>query len=187
MSAVVSISRPLHVLVRFAQDQRGMSAVEFALVLPLMLTLYLGTAEISQGVGIDRKVTLTTRTAADLAARMSGISTSDMTNLLAASSAVIAPYDPTKLKVTVSLVSIDANSSATVSWSCTLNGTKRGTNSSVTLPTAFLNPSTALILSEVSYTYKPTIGYVITGTLNLSDQIYMRPRLSDSITGPSSC
>ena len=33
----------------------------------------------------------------------------------------------------------------------------------------------------MSYTYKPTIGYVVTGTLNLSDQIYMRPRLSDNV------
>ena len=37
-------------LVRFARDRRGVSAVEFAMLLPLMLTLYLGTVEISQGV-----------------------------------------------------------------------------------------------------------------------------------------
>lgn len=187
MNAVVPFLKPLRALVRFAQDSHGVSAVEFALVLPLLLTLYLGTVEVSQGIGIDRKVTLTTRTAADLAARASSISTSDMNNLLAASSAVIAPYNAAPLKVTLSLVSIDANSSAKVTWSCTLNGTKRGTNSSVTLPAALLNPSTALVWSEVSYSYKPAIGYVITGTLNLSDQIYMRPRLSDTITGPSSC
>ena len=39
----------------------------------------------------------------------------------------------------------------------------------------------SLILSEVSYSYRPTIGYVLTGTLNLSDKIYMRPRLSDCV------
>ena len=39
-----------------------------------------------------------------------------------------------------------------------------------------------LIWSEVAYNYKPTIGYVITGTLNLSDQIWMRPRLSETVT-----
>ena len=43
--------------------------------------------------------------------------------------------------------------------------------------------STSLIWSEVQYSYTPTIGYVITGTLTLKDQIYMRPRLSDSVTG----
>jgi hypothetical protein len=28
---------------------------------------------------------------------------------------------------------------------------------------------------------KPTIGYVVTGTLNLSGQIYMRPRKSSTV------
>ena len=51
----------------------------------------------------------------------------------------------------------------------------------MTLPTALKVANTSLIWSEVSYDYKPTIGYVITGTLTLSDQIYMRPRLSDTV------
>ena len=40
-----------------ARDQRGISVVEFALLLPLMVTLYLGVVEISQGISADRKVT----------------------------------------------------------------------------------------------------------------------------------
>jgi Flp pilus assembly protein TadG len=167
---------------RFRQDERGVSAVEFAMLLPLMITLYLGTVEISQGVGIDRKVTLTTRTVADLASQVSSINNTDMTNLLNASSSVIAPYDATKLKVTVSLVTIDANGQAKVTWSDTFQGTKRAVGSTVTLPAALNVANTSLVWSEVAYTYKPTIGYVVTGTLNLSDQIYMRPRLSDTVT-----
>jgi Flp pilus assembly protein TadG len=169
-------------LARFGRDQRGVSAVEFAMLLPLMITLYLGTVEVSQGVGADRKVTLTTRTVADLASQVSSINNTDMTNMLNASAAVIAPYDPSKLKVTVSEVKVDANGVAKVEWSDTLNGTKRGVGSTVTLPTALAVPNTYLIWSEVSYTYTPAIGYVITGSLNLSDQIWMRPRLSDSVT-----
>ena len=182
MTITISRLQRPRCLTRFACDEQGTSAVEFAMLLPLMLTLYLGTVEVSQGVGIDRKVTLTTRTAADLAAQVTSINNADMTNLLSASSAVIAPYDPSKLKVTVSLVSIDANGQAKIAWSDTLGGTKRATGSTVTLPTALNVANTSLVWSEVSYSYTPTIGYVITGTLNLSDQIYMRPRLSDSIT-----
>ena len=52
----------------------------------------------------------------------------------------------------------------------------------MTLPAALNVANTTLIWSEVSYSYKPAIGYVITGTLNLSDQICMRPRLSDTVT-----
>ncbi len=169
------------------RDERGVSAVEFAMLLPLMVTLYLGAVEISQGVAINRKVTLTARTVADLASQVSSINGSDMTNMLTAASSVVSPFSVNQLKVTVSAVSIDHNNVAKVSWSCTLNGTKRAVNSTVSLPTALNVANSQLIWSEVKYNYVPTIGYVVTGPLNLQDQIYMRPRLSDSVTGPSSC
>jgi Flp pilus assembly protein TadG len=172
-------------LARLAGDDRGVSAVEFAMLLPLMLTLYLGAVEISQGIGADRKVTLTARTVADLASQASSLATSDMTNSLNAASAVIAPYSDANLKVTVSQVKIDANSRATIDWSVTKNGTARSKGSSVTLPTALVVANSCLIWSEVQYTYKPTVGYVVTGTLTLKDQIYMRPRLSDCVTYPA--
>jgi Flp pilus assembly protein TadG len=173
-------------LVRLGRDQRGVSAVEFAMLLPLMITLYLGVVEISQAVGVDRKVTLTTRTVADLASQVTSISSADMTNLLAASSSVITPYNAAPLKVTVSQVYVDANGTAKINWSATLNGTKRAKDSTVTLPAALNVKDSYLIWSEVAYTYTPAIGYVVTGTLNLSDQIFMRPRLSNSVTC-SSC
>ena len=52
----------------------------------------------------------------------------------------------------------------------------------MTLPAALNTASTSLIWAEAQYAYTPTIGYVITGTMNLKDQIYMRPRLSDTVT-----
>src|SRR5262245_15321117 len=171
IALVLDLQRRLE---RFAQDKRGVSAVEFAMLLPLMVTLYLGSVEITQGVSIDRKVTLTTRTVADLASQVSSINNSDMTNMLSATAAVIAPFDQSKLKVVVSAVQIDNNGVAKVSWSDTLNGTKRAVGSTVTLPTALVVNNTTLIWSEVNYAYTPAIGYVVTGTLNLSDQIYMQ-------------
>ena len=100
MNSIISRFSLSQRVARFGKDERGVSAVEFAMLLPLMITLYLGTVEISQGVGIDRKVTLTTRTVADLASQVSSINNTDMTNLLNASASVISPYDVTKLKVT---------------------------------------------------------------------------------------
>jgi Flp pilus assembly protein TadG len=176
-------SRGLH---RFARDQRGIAAVEFAMLLPLMMTLYLGGVEVSQAVAIDRKVTLIARTVADLIAQVTSVNSTDMSNILAASSAVVAPYPDTKLKIVVSRVDINSSSVAKVIWSKTKNGTARAANSTVTLPTALTVPNTSLIWAETSYDYKPTIGYVITGTMTLKDQIYMRPRLSDTVAC-SSC
>src|SRR5262245_29539500 len=148
MTTIASLFRLPPVLARFASDRRGVSAVEFAMLLPLMMTLYLGAVEISQGVGISRKVTLTTRTVADLASQVASIANSDMTNMLNASASVIQPYDSSKLKVVVSAVTVDANGVAKVAWSDTLNGTARGVGSTVTLPTALNVANTTLIWSE---------------------------------------
>jgi hypothetical protein len=41
------------------------------------------------------------------------------------------------------------------------------------------------VLGEASYAYTPPVGYVLTGTMSLSDKIYMRPRLSASVDCPS--
>jgi Flp pilus assembly protein TadG len=166
---------------RLAGDERGVSAVEFAMLLPLMLALYLGAVEISQGIGADRKVTLTARTIADLVSQVPSINNADMSNSLNAAAAVMAPFPTTSLKVTVSSVTIDANGKATIAWSDSLNGTKRAVGSTVTLPAALNVPNSSLIWSEVEYSYKPTIGYIVSGTLALKDQIFMRPRLSDKV------
>jgi Flp pilus assembly protein TadG len=167
---------------RLSSDQGGVSAVEFALLLPLMVTLYLGTAEISQGISADRKVTMTTRTVADLISQVTTVNNVGMTDILNASSSVMAPYSTNGLVVTVTSVNIDANSKATVTWSDSLNGTPRAVGSTITLPAALVVANSSVIWSEVSYLYKPTIGYMITGTLTLKDQLYMAPRLSTSIS-----
>jgi Flp pilus assembly protein TadG len=162
-------------------DERGVSAVEFALLLPLMVTLYLGSAEISQAISADRKVTMTSRTVADLISQVSSINNAGMTDVLSASSSVMSPFTTTTLKVTVTSVSVDANGKATVDWSDTLGGTARTKGSTVTLPSALNIANTSLIWSEVSYVYTPAVGYLITGSLTLKDQLYMAPRISNTV------
>ena len=174
-----------NILRRLAGDRRGVSAVEFALVAPVMIGLYFGVVETSDGVGADRKVSLTTAALANLTAQVSTISTTDMTNILDASSAIIAPYDKSKLKITVTCISIDSSKRATVKWSVTRNGAAN--TGSVTLPAALAVASTQLILAEASYAYTPTVGYNITGTINLSDKMYMSPRITAPTYGTTAC
>jgi Flp pilus assembly protein TadG len=171
---------------RLARDERGVSAVEFAMLLPLMLTLYLGSVEISQGIAADRKVTLTSRTVGDLVSQVSSINNTDMTNTLNAATAVMAPYQVSKVKLTVSSIIIDNQGNATNDWSDSLNGTPRSKGSSVSVPAALNIANSSLIWSEAQFSYTPTIGYLISGTLTLKDQIYMRPRLSDKVTRTAS-
>jgi Flp pilus assembly protein TadG len=174
-------ARARGLLRRFHQDKRGVSAVEFAMLLPLMVTLYIGGVEVSSAIAVDRKVTLVARTLGDLVAQSTSVNATDMTNILNAASSVVQPYSSSLIQVTVSRVDVDANSVAKVVWSKTQNGTARPVNSTVTLPAALNTASTSVIWAESQYTYTPTIGYVITGPLTLHDQIYMRPRLSDTV------
>jgi Flp pilus assembly protein TadG len=120
-----------------------------------------------------------------MASQSASITAAAMTNILDASSAVVSPYSSSKLKVKISQVYVDANGNATVDWSKGLNTAERAKGTAVTLPSALAVPDTYVIWAEAEYAYEPTFGYAITGTLNLTDQLYMRPRLSTSVKYPA--
>jgi Flp pilus assembly protein TadG len=171
----------------FAGGQGGMAAVEFAVLLPFMLVAYLGGVEIGEGVAMNRKVAITTRAVADLASRYTAIANADMSTILGASSTIIAPYPSAPLAVTVSQVAVDNKGNATVSWSDTLNGTARTKGAAVTLPGTLAIPNSYYIWGEVKYAYTPTLGYVMTGTYNLTNQIFMSPRESSCVARNGTC
>jgi Flp pilus assembly protein TadG len=173
-------------LVRFAKAHSGLAAVEFAMLLPVLMTLYLGCVEVTTAVATQRKVTLTAHALADLPSRFTAVTNADMSNILNAASDIIAPYTAAQLKSVVSELAIDANGHATVVWSDTLNGTARTVGTVVNIPANLAAPNTYLLLGEAQYSYTPPYGYVVTGTITLSDQIYMRPRQSNSVTRASS-
>ena len=127
-------------------------------------------------------MTLAAHTIADLASQFTAITNADMTNILNASTDIVFPYAAANLQAVVSELAIDAQGNATVVWSDTLNGTARTVGSVVTIPANLAVPNTYLLLGETSYSYKPSYGYVVTGTMTLSDQIYMQPRQSNSVT-----
>ena len=172
----------------FRRDREGASAVEFALLAPLMIALYFGCVEVTNGVAADRKVTLTAGALANLTSQSQTITLDGMTNILNASAAIIKPYSVGNLAATITCLKIDADGNAKVKWSATLNGTARADGASVTLPSSALAvPNSSLVWSEVSYNYTPVIGYTITGTLSLSDQMFMRPRITPPVYDVKAC
>lgn len=174
-------------LARLLRDRRGVSAVEFALLAPMMIALYFGCVGISDGVAIDRKVSLTAAALANLTAQVSSITTSDMSNILNASTAIMSPYSASKLKMTVSCLSIDANKKVTVKWSETKNGSKRTSFSFDSTNSALNVANSQLIYAEVKYEYEPVVGTSVVGNLSLSDHMFMSPRISAPTYGTSSC
>jgi Flp pilus assembly protein TadG len=172
----------------FKRDREGASAVEFAILAPLLITLYFGCVEITDGIAADRKVTLTAGALANLTSQSQTITVDGMTNILNASAAVIKPYSVGNLAATITCLKIDADGNAKVKWSATLNGTARTAGASVTLPSeALAVPNSSLVWSEVNYNYTPVVGYTITGTLSLSDQMFMSPRVSPPVYDSKTC
>jgi len=173
-------------LARFGNEHRGVSAVEFALLFPVMITLCLGSVETSQAIATDRKVVLTSHALADLSSQYTDITNANMSNILAAGSAIIAPYSSTNLTEVVSELAINGQGQASVVWSDTLNGTARSVGQTVTIPKSLAVPNSYLVLAEVQYNYNPTYGYVLTGTLTLQNQSYVLPRQSNSVARTAS-
>ncbi|MCG8444706.1 MAG: pilus assembly protein [Hyphomicrobiales bacterium] len=167
---------------RFRKDNRGISAVEFALILPIMVTLYLGVVEFSQVINADRRATSAASAAADLVAQISLMNDEEMRNVFDAASAIMAPYDPAPLALVVSSVRIDDDGNALVAWSCGHQTSARPEDSSVTLPAALAVPGSNLIMSEVTYERASIVnGYFDAASYTLSDTTYFRPRVSNFV------
>jgi Flp pilus assembly protein TadG len=166
---------------RFVRNRDGVSAVEFALVLPVMLSLYIGGVEVGDGMAINFKATLAARTVTDLASQYVSIDNATMSSILGAASTVLTPYPTANVVVTVSEVTTNAQGAGTVTWSDSLNGTARTVGSSITLPTKLQSANITILFGEVTYPYTPSMGYVLTGTINIYESVYFYPRMSTTI------
>jgi len=175
---------------RFGRARDGVSAVEFALILPFMVTLYIGSVELGDGLAVQFKTTLAARTVADLASQYITIDSSTMTQILGAAATVLAPYSTNNVTITVSEVTTSNSSGkVAVTWSASNSGSGRTVVSKFNLPAALntLAQGTKLIYGEVTYPYTPTMGVVLTGTINIYESMYFYPRQSTCVTYNSTC
>lgn len=172
---------------RLLRDRSGVAAVEFAFVLPVMLACYFGVVEVAQAVMINRKVTQLTRTLTDLTTQFATIPDSERDNIFNAAQTVMAPYTSVSAKMAIASIVIDSARVARVCWSESKNGaTVPSRGMTVTLPDALLVANTSVIMAKASYDFTPTIGYAITGTIELGDNaIYTRPRLGQAVGSAS--
>jgi len=178
------MSRKLHRVRHLWIDTRAVAAVEFAIVVPFMLLLFVGGVELGHGLAISVKVSKTAFTIADLVSRNACVTDSSLNNMLEASVATIAPYSAAHMSVVVSEISTDANGNATVTWSKALNGAGLPPAQPVDLPAALGSPSPpnmSLILGQVTYQYTPNLGYAISGTIPITDSHYLFPRVSSTV------
>lgn len=168
-------------LLKFARNNTGIAAVEFALIAPILIVLFLGAVEFSQAITVDRKLTALASSTADLVAQTEDIDNTEMQNIFQASTAILTPYGTASLTVVVSGITIDGSGDATITWSDTFQGTARSVGSSVTLPAALLINNTCLVMSETTYSFSSVVGHFLTSGVNMDDTFYLRPRASDCV------
>jgi Flp pilus assembly protein TadG len=176
-----------HIYRHFFTSTRGIAAIEFGFIFPVLLLLLLAGIDAGRAVAISMKV----RTAAYALDAMANtyvvpIDDTNMTGMLNATSKVLQPYPSSPATVTLTQVKISSGGAATVSWSDTLNGTAHTVGASITIPAALAVTSAPnntcrsypcyLLLAEVTYTYTPWFGHFITGPINLFDKTYVTPR-----------
>ncbi|WP_442756778.1 TadE/TadG family type IV pilus assembly protein [Methylocystis sp. JAN1] len=130
---------------RLQRNESGIAAVEFALILPLMLMIYMGLVELSRGMRAAQKLDLVAHTLADLTAQkldcpnpaagssattcakgQAGLSETDISSIFSAANTLMAPLPVANLKMTISEINITSpspsNWQAKTNWTVTRNG-----------------------------------------------------------------
>lgn len=184
MRALASIIR------RFGAARDGVAVVEFALILPVMLLLYIGTMEASALISMDRRVQTITGTIGDLVARADErITAAQLQDYFLAAQHILAPYPTAGLVQTVTLVSVAADGDTNIEWSRKFAG---GTANHVAghtedepfeLPSQFIDIArdNYVIVSEAQYPYTPLIGLVFDQVYPLYRENFYLPRFGEVI------
>lgn len=167
---------------RMMRDCTGLAAVEFALIVPLLLLFYLGSVEATNMLTANRRVTAAAYTAADLAAQAASISNADMADIFSATSTIISPFPTGPLSVRITSVVANASNSPRVAWSDGFQTTPRAVGSVVTLPAGLVTPGTSVIMTEVVYGYGSPVSSVVTDTVTFTETAYLKPRRAVAVT-----
>ena len=171
---------------RFCIDNRGISTIEFVLILPVALLMYALLVVMSEGLIIKQDVVTTAKTITDLVAQtdQSGqLSTATLDCTLGVAAAVMTPWSSSNLSIVVSELLINPDGSGTVVWSrAAYNGVARTAGSILPATGSLFTPGSYQLYGETSYAYKPMAVYIPSlGTITLSEAIFNTPRNAGSI------
>lgn len=174
----------------FATDNSAVAVVEFALVVPVMLLLYLGTMEASDLISVDRRVQTVAGTIGDLVSREDpAIYSATLKDYFAAANQIISPYSTESLVQTVSLVFIDAEGETTIEWSRRFTSESdnhvpgHAAGATYELPEEITSLATEgyVVVSEASYSHVPLLGLVFKAAVPLYRENFYLPRSGKEI------
>lgn len=174
---------------QFISDRRGVSAVEFALIAPLMILLYLGTAEAALVLMMDRKVTNAASTIGDLVARTACIKNqSEIDGVFDAAEAVMSPYPTGPLEMRISVIELKTpapNKEYELLWEAMSDGDMPASSDDPNIPDDLLTTiETGVVMAQAEYEYQPPFGRIFSDGVVLKSKLYFSPRQSVTVENP---
>ncbi len=159
-------------LSRFARDHHGSAAVEFALILPVVMLLYYGMAESTQALLANRRVSVIATAVGDLTAQATQLSKAQIDDIFNISTAALKPFPVTTLGIRIASIETNANGVPQIRWQ-----QQRGTfPGGVDLSTVEKTANIAIIRAETIYTYKTPFGQIFPNAFTFKKQMDMKPR-----------
>ncbi len=172
-------------------NREGVSAIEFALLLPVLVLLFAGTVDLGEGLLVKRRVQQIAATTSDIVAQESSWTNASLATLTAGAASILEPYSSTGLKIRVSVLNVSSSLNATVAWSYGYQTTalSSGAASPVTIPTTIADSGVQLVVTTVEYDMTTGFTSLLSsvsgmGAYHFAVSEIARPRIGNSITGP---
>lgn len=168
---------------RFSAENKGVAALEFAIIAPLlMVPLLLGSVDLIDVMGANKRAQNAAASLADVVARDTEVSNAEIAGMWSALDVLMYPNDSGTMGMRISSISIENAATARVVWSEGHGGMAgRPNGSTVALDNRMMTVGTSLIMVESSYRYDAPLGFLFQNQLNMTHNAYRRSRLVDPI------
>ncbi len=173
---------------RALSDRSGVSAIEFAIIAPVLMLFYFACVEISMLLTVDRKVTNVASAVGDLVAQDDMVDSAEMLNIFNAAKAIMEPYPSGGVRMRVTSLQMQPDNSVRVRWSRGKGMGAMACGATVAVPAGILTPGQSVVMAEVATDYSSPIGQFVTSSYVLDDTFYLRPRRSVEVAfDPAPC
>lgn len=165
----------------FQKDEKGLSAIEFAMLAPVMASMALGAYEISDALKAYRRSANVGSTIGDLTTQATSITDNEMNEIFNAGKAVIAPLDVSKLHMKIFSIEFDNDGNPIVAWAEEEGWDTDPAGCLANIPEAVQIPNRSVVCSESKYDYVSVLEYFFSGVNEFDDRYYLVPRKTISI------
>lgn len=172
---------------KFRRDERGLSAVEIAIAVPVALALTLNGIEMTRYVLLHQKTERATMTVADLVSQGEVLTVNDLNNIFRAGAFITEPFDFDADGAMIVSSVVGQAGGAVVEWQRVYGQSPQasglgGQGTVATLPSGFVvQESESVVMAEIHYRYtpmfpgNPILGGAIGGNIVYNYALF-RPR-----------